>query len=345
MKEKKLVTIVVPVYNGEKYLEACIKSILAQSYSNIEILLIDDGSTDNSYKICAHYQKKDNKITVISKKNTGVSDTRNIGIEKGKGEYISFIDADDKIEPTFIERLVDGMTNGIQACFCQYNYYYNGYTIKKSMRMRSGTYDVKDIFNEIIDDGTLTGILFGSVWAGLYSMEMLRKCNIRFNKKIRKNEDGLFNIEYISKADKIRVIPDELYLYRQWKVKSKKENIYPISYELDKCSEAIEKYYVDYFPEYVCSKYFKQQMMRRKISVLFWKTLKIANAQQNYFECIRYVRKLSKQIDRADYQCLQWEKMNIYKKLLITLIKHRNIHIYVALIKYVYPTLSNFVRR
>ena len=65
MKEKKLVTIVVPVYNGEKYLEACIKSILAQSYSNIEILLIDDGSTDNSYKICAHYQKKDNKITVI----------------------------------------------------------------------------------------------------------------------------------------------------------------------------------------------------------------------------------------------------------------------------------------
>ena len=101
------VSIVVPVYNVEKYIEKCLDSIINQSFSNIEIILVDDGSTDNSGKICDIYEKKDTRIKVIHKKNGGLSDARNYGIEVATGEFISFIDSDDYIEENMIERLYE----------------------------------------------------------------------------------------------------------------------------------------------------------------------------------------------------------------------------------------------
>ena len=107
MKDKidKMVSIIVPVYNVEKYLEQCINSIINQTYKNIEIILIDDGSTDNSGIICDEYAKKDNRIKVIHKDNEGISATRNRGIDESSGKYISFVDSDDYIEKNMIEIL------------------------------------------------------------------------------------------------------------------------------------------------------------------------------------------------------------------------------------------------
>lgn len=95
-----LVSIIVPVYNAEKYLDRCLKSIINQSLKDIEIILINDGSIDRSIEICNYYKIKDSRIKVIDKENTGVSDSRNIGIELAKGEYIGFVDADDWIGAT-----------------------------------------------------------------------------------------------------------------------------------------------------------------------------------------------------------------------------------------------------
>ncbi len=89
------ISIIVPVYNVEKYLKECIESILSQTYKNIEIILIDDGSTDNSGKICDEYLKKDSRVKVIHKENGGLSDARNTGIEIASGKYIGFVDSDD----------------------------------------------------------------------------------------------------------------------------------------------------------------------------------------------------------------------------------------------------------
>lgn len=100
-----LISVIVPVYNVEKYLKKCLDSIINQSYKNIEIILVDDGSNDTSGKICDEYEKKDERIKVIHKKNGGLSDARNVGIEESKGEYICFIDSDDYIEPNMIEDL------------------------------------------------------------------------------------------------------------------------------------------------------------------------------------------------------------------------------------------------
>lgn len=93
--EKKLISIIVPVYNAEKYLQKCLDSILEQTYQNLEIIIVNDGSTDNSGQICQEYEKKDSRIIYIEKENGGVSDTRNTGLDRMTGSYVTFVDSDD----------------------------------------------------------------------------------------------------------------------------------------------------------------------------------------------------------------------------------------------------------
>ena len=106
---KDLISIVVPIYNVEKYLKTCVDSLIKQSYENIEIILVDDGSPDNSGKMCDEYKKEDNRIKVIHKKNGGLSDARNVGLEESKGKYIMFVDSDDFIEENCLELLYNNI--------------------------------------------------------------------------------------------------------------------------------------------------------------------------------------------------------------------------------------------
>ena len=101
----ELISIIIPIYNVEKYLHCCINSVIRQTYKNLEIILIDDGSPDNCGKICDEYAKKDNRIKVIHKENGGLSSARNAGLDIAKGEYISFVDSDDYVAENFIEKL------------------------------------------------------------------------------------------------------------------------------------------------------------------------------------------------------------------------------------------------
>ncbi len=103
--KKDLISIIVPVYNIELYIDECLSSIIKQTYKNIEIIIVNDGSTDNSLKVCKKYKSKDNRIKIFSKSNGGLSSARNYGIEKSKGKYISFIDGDDTVDKKYIETL------------------------------------------------------------------------------------------------------------------------------------------------------------------------------------------------------------------------------------------------
>lgn len=105
--DKFLVSVVIPVYNVENVLEKCINSVLSQTYKNLQIILVDDGSTDNSGNICDAFCKKDDRVAVIHKKNGGLSDARNVGLKQVSGDYISFIDSDDWVSEDFIETLID----------------------------------------------------------------------------------------------------------------------------------------------------------------------------------------------------------------------------------------------
>lgn len=212
----KLVSIIIPVYNVEMYLAECIESVLKQTYQNLEILLIDDGSTDSSGKICDEYAQKDTRIKVIHKENGGVSLARNVGLDLAQGEYITFIDSDDFVEKTYVEKMYNALIkNDSDLVFCRYANYING-KIEK----------VKENFPEklIVDNKDKKFIDFissffnkknkvmGSAWRILYKKELI--ANSSFNINIKISEDLLFVLQTILTARRINFINDLLYFYR-----------------------------------------------------------------------------------------------------------------------------------
>lgn len=118
-----MISVIIPVYNVEEYLERCVNSVLKQTYNDLEIILVDDGSTDNSGKICDELKNKDDRIIVIHKENQGLSASRNIGIEKATGEYITFVDSDDYILEDMYETLYKNLIrNDADISMCKYQY-------------------------------------------------------------------------------------------------------------------------------------------------------------------------------------------------------------------------------
>lgn len=207
-----IISVIVPVYNVEQYLQECLDSILLQTYQNIEIILINDGSSDNSGKICDEYAFRDARIKVIHKKNEGVSVARNVGLDSCNGEYICFIDGDDLIEPIYIEDLY---INAIKYKADIVTSDYKGYNCKKecypSYYKRKGRY----ISNNITGHEALSLMLRMrencSVWSKIFKRSSIG--NLRF--PIGKiNEDALFLFYLYLKVEKVSSIPQANYYYR-----------------------------------------------------------------------------------------------------------------------------------
>lgn len=202
-----LISVIVPVYKVELYLRECLDSIINQTYKNLEIILIDDGSPDNSPAICDEYALKDERIIVIHQKNGGLSAARNAGLDIAKGDYICFVDSDDFIHPQYCEILYNGImgtTNLFSSCDV-YNFFSNDYTFP-SFDTRNISYSAHsfEYFLSHIETG---------VWNKLYCSDIFK--NIRFlNGKI--HEDMLFWSDFFKafNGDYVKV-NESLYYYRQ----------------------------------------------------------------------------------------------------------------------------------
>ena len=130
------ISVVVPIFNVELYLNRCIESILAQLYLNLEVLLIDDGSTDNSLLICREYEKKDARVKVYTQQNKGVSEARNLGIQHATGEFITFVDPDDWIEPRMYESMLNRIKmDNSDICLCDYAVIKNNKKIERTLNL------------------------------------------------------------------------------------------------------------------------------------------------------------------------------------------------------------------
>ena len=141
MNDNPLISVIIPIYNVEQYLKRCVESLRHQTYSNLEIILVDDGSPDSCGKICDDYQKADNRIKVIHKKNGGLSDARNVGIGMAQGEYITCIDSDDFVSPFFIENLWVAIEKSkCEIATSWFIDYYEGDNIPETKKM-----NIKDI--------------------------------------------------------------------------------------------------------------------------------------------------------------------------------------------------------
>lgn len=166
---KDLISIIVPVYNVEEYLEKCIDSILNQTYKNLEIILIDDGSSDNSANICDQYEKKDSRVKVIHKKNSGMSDARNTGMKIANGEYIGFVDSDDYIKQDMIENLYNLLKkNKADISICAYELLDKNK--KPSAKLNGKIYSFNNI--DAIQELLKSKLITSHCWNKLYKKQL-----------------------------------------------------------------------------------------------------------------------------------------------------------------------------
>lgn len=205
------ISVIVPVYNVEKYLCSCIDSILAQTFTDFELLLIDDGSRDKSGEICDEYANKDCRVKVFHKENGGVSSARNLGIDESKGEYLFFVDSDDIISSFYIEMFVNYIKKNDSVCVvCKYT---NRLSLLKNQidSIKTKEMTSSEFLDEIwISEGKLDGYL----WNKMFKRKILIDLNIRFDEKVSIWEDMLFVVEYFVNISTVVFVDAVLYYYR-----------------------------------------------------------------------------------------------------------------------------------
>ncbi len=204
-----LISIIVPVYKVENVLNNCVQSILNQTFRDFELILVDDGSPDNSGKICDEYSNIDNRVRVIHKENGGVSSARNIGIQVAIGKFICFVDSDDEVDVNYLKLLIDLYENNVELAICGFNWFKNGDVINKSV-FSNNDFDLlsRDYVMEI-----QSKVLVSSPWCKLYLSDIIKKNCIFFQNDLSLGEDLLFNFRYLNYVSNIAIVNQPLYHY------------------------------------------------------------------------------------------------------------------------------------
>lgn len=208
-----LVSIIVPVYNAEKYLDKCINSLINQSYPYIEIILVNDGSTDNSSVLCQKWERLESQISVINKANGGVSSARNIGLKHSTGKYICFVDADDWMVDNAIEILVNNIEN-TKSDFCFGVAEAVGVINRERYGINSGQCIDKSNIEQLIQYTDILRTELGP-WAKLYKKSIILQNNIFFPEDIRYGEDRIFIWRYLNHCHTLSSVPNTIYMYSQ----------------------------------------------------------------------------------------------------------------------------------
>lgn len=201
--EKPLISVIIPVYNVEKYLTECIDSVINQTYKNLEIILVDDGSTDSSGEICDRYETETDNIRVIHQENAGLSEARNKGLEYATGEYITFIDSDDSVSEEMLETLFSAMTEtGADVSSCNFT--------RDSALLNTGSgkvsfYDAKRAMIELFYDREIVASAVGKIY---------KKSVLVAFEPGRIYEDYLFSVNVFIRSNGVSFVDKALYFYR-----------------------------------------------------------------------------------------------------------------------------------
>lgn len=205
MNKQPLISVIVPVYNAENYIAKCIESILEQTYNSFQLIVVNDGSSDNSPAICNSYAEKDSRITFVSQENKGVSAARNAALDVSRGDYITFVDSDDYIVPDALERMLDYLREyDADLCIC-------GYILDNNIRKKIiTTYETPKVFSgaEILKEYISTCNISSMLWAKMYRSSLFESIRFPLNKI---HEDAYVMPEILAKAEKTVCIPDCLF--------------------------------------------------------------------------------------------------------------------------------------
>lgn len=223
MKPNAKLSIILPVFNGEKYIENTINNIINSSYKNLELLLIDDGSTDSSYEICKICAASNNKIQLFHKKNGGIADARNYGLDHATGEYIAFCDQDDEIDCDMYQRMMDRiLSDGSQAVLCGcYRKKKNGKKIIYE-RYEDKIYNKEQIKNELFFPMMFRGfevytnkeiIIYPTIWKCIIERKLIIEEHLKFFSFVSHEDDLIMMLQLFLKADQISTLSDILYCW------------------------------------------------------------------------------------------------------------------------------------
>ena len=215
--EQRLISIVVPVYNVELYLNRCVESLVNQTYRQLDIILVDDGSRDACPALCDDWAKKDARIKVVHKSNAGLGMARNTGIDHISGDFVCFVDSDDYLVPDAVERCVAALekNNTDTVLFGRYDAFPDGTVKEDGIRVTENCYTNERIVGKLLPELFTDGVGYGvSACSKMFSTEILRENSIRFRSEREIiSEDSFFCIDYFAKAKTVAVISDRLYCY------------------------------------------------------------------------------------------------------------------------------------
>ena len=286
-----LVSVIVPIYKVEEFLEECVHSILEQTYTNFELILVDDGSPDNCGKIIDRFALADSRVKAIHKENGGLSSARNAGLDTATGKYIQFVDGDDRVMPTLLEKTVTKMEQGFDmVIFNHYIYPLQPNDWHQVEEEKTFTFSgPKDRF-DFLCEKYIPGDLRWEAWNRTFSRKIIEQNRIRFidNRKIFK-EDYCFSLQYIPFINNIACITDYLYQYRK-----RPGSLMDVSQDDPRLKEAVllSEMLLDYYKErpeckYFCDnyKYMRYLIFRRELcysnDLRTWRGLDILKARRN----------------------------------------------------------------
>ena len=209
------ISIIIPIYNTEAYLPRCIDSILSQSFTDYELILINDGSIDNSGSICDKYAQQDNRIKVFHQKNGGLSSARNTGLDHAQGEWIYFVDSDDELKPDGLQTLVNCISEDVDMVMGGYEQYnLDGNLIETEKNHETLTLSRRDSLLVLFPDHSIQYSYLGYVWIRLFRNRIIQDHGLRFDTSIRIKEDTLFVTQYLCKSNgKTRFTTTPVYKY------------------------------------------------------------------------------------------------------------------------------------
>lgn len=319
-KNMKLVSIIVPVYNKEKYIENCITSILNQTYSDLELILVNDCSTDNSFNICKTFAEIDKRIILVDlAENGGPGHARNEGITISKGEYIQFVDADDELDPHMTEKLVRNIGN-TDLVVCGYRIDDTEFNKSSSVFEKAGIYNRDDYLRLIFK--WRTDAFIGSPDNKLYKKTILKQNSLKFPENQRWGEDLLFNLRYYERVDQISIIDEALYFV--------KRGINSLSTKNDNCLQIEEACFAREQVALECKNIWKLNDERNFLpqeSVLH--LIRISSYSNNVEILVNLIRHLQKNSILNEYimanpSCY----LNQSEKLRLGFLKHNDIRVY-----------------
>ena len=205
-------SVIVPVYNAQQYLPKCLGSICSQTYKNLQIILVNDGSRDGSLQVCQRYAKKDSRIEIIDNENHGVSFSRNAGIAAARGKYIQFADSDDYLPDNATEAMVEGAEDNDSDMVIAPYYRVTENKIKYyNLLGRPKRMEKDKLLKQLV---RRPGSYFwGVVWNKLFRTDIVKEKNIRFYEDVNLSEDFLFNLDFIQYAERFTSVDTPVYFY------------------------------------------------------------------------------------------------------------------------------------